>query len=127
LNNKTKRKNKNQKNFLQTFLDTPKKKKTTWLPLMGNGVSLKISPTTGTFHKKKKNSIQIYFFFHSGLTKVRNKKFSHSRTKLRNKFDVALKKQRGAGVRSVDKSKPYAGESSGIRTNVTRSRSLRDD
>ena len=58
-----------------------------------------------------------------GLTPSRSKEQRNPRVKQRTRYEKAVKKlasSRG-GKMSTDTSKPYAGESTGIRTNLTKS------
>jgi hypothetical protein len=58
-----------------------------------------------------------------GLTPSRSKEQRNPRVRQRNRYEKAVKKQSSArgGRLSADRSKPYGGESTGIRTNLSKS------
>lgn len=70
----------------------------------------------------EKRSISKEMENNRGLTRVRNKLTKNPRKKMREKYNTALKKRRGAVRKPVDKSKPYAGERTGINPRVTKSK-----
>jgi U3 small nucleolar RNA-associated protein 3 len=59
-----------------------------------------------------------------GLTKNRNRETKTPRMKHKKKYANALKKRSGAVRKMADKSKPYGGEASGVKKNLTRSTKL---
>jgi len=61
-----------------------------------------------------------------GLTRSRPKKTKNPKTRMRDRYETALKKRRGTVRKMVDKTQPYGGETTGIKTNVVRSRSLKN-
>jgi hypothetical protein len=60
-----------------------------------------------------------------GLTRHRSRETKTPRTRLRNKYDKAVSKRRGAVRKMADKSRPYGGEATGIKSNVVRSVKLK--
>jgi len=56
-----------------------------------------------------------------GLTRSRPKDTKTPRTRQRDKYNRAIKKRRGAVRNMSDRSRPYGGETTGIKRNVTRS------
>ena len=75
--------------------------------------------------KGGKRAISTNIDKNRGLTRSRNKETKTPHTKMRNKYDKALQKRRGTVRKMADKSKPYGGESTGIRSNVIHSRKLK--
>lgn len=72
----------------------------------------------------EKRSITKNIESNRGLTRERNKKYKHAKTKNRYKYEKALKKQRGMKRNLLSKDKPYQGETTGIKKNVIRSTTL---
>jgi U3 small nucleolar RNA-associated protein 3 len=59
-----------------------------------------------------------------GLTKNRNKKFTHAKTKYRHKHEQAMKKRKGQVPTMRTQDTKYGGETTGIKSNIIRSRKL---
>jgi len=85
-----------------------------------------------SFHYKEntlpdgqKRSITRQIENNRGLTKQRSKDTKNPRKKFRVKYENKLKSARGLSGKMVDKSRPYQGETTGIKTNVVRSRTFK--
>lgn len=74
--------------------------------------------------ENKKRAISKNIESTRGLTRARPKDIKTPHKKSRKRYDKALKKRSGV-VKKIDRSKPYSGESTGIKTHVKHSINLR--
>lgn len=73
----------------------------------------------------QKRSISNQIEKNRGLMKQRPKDTKNPRKKFRSKYETKLKKQRGMVTKMADTSRPYQGETTGIKTNIVRSRKFK--
>lgn len=80
-----------------------------------------VLPDAGLLIEGKKRAITNDIRSNRGLTSARKKSLKNPRTKLRHRYERAVRSRRGATPKSVSKDSPYAGETTGINRNATRS------